>query len=272
VRVRAGLLTVGTARRDLTLRQINAAGKRWVQIRGLGKNGRAESFDGSVQPIHAPLEAMASRRWFVRSALILPLCSRVVAAAHPITAAAMRDAQVAEMGVYYRYSAYGRAAQREGYRGIAYLFVAFASSELIHANNFGRIQARLNAEVAPTPKPEVKVGSTRENLIAAAGIEMRSVDQYYPAMLERITPEGHEDAMNAVRWAWATEERHRDKIRQIQRWSPTFFEQVAKVIDQKTGQYFVCQICGCALNAVPAGACPVCKNLPTHYRHVEPPA
>jgi len=174
------------------------------------------------------------------------------------------------MQVYYRYTAYGRAAQEEGYRGIAYLFVAFASAELIHASNFGRIQARLNIEVAPTPKPEFKVGSTKDNLIAAAGIEMRSVDDYYPAMLERIRPEAHEDAMNAVRWAWATEERHRDKIKQIRRWSPTFFEQVAKVIDGKTGQYFVCQICGCTLDAVPAGACPVCKNLPTHYRHIEP--
>ena len=211
------------------------------------------------------------RYWFVTSAVFALRPGRTLAAGYPITAAAMRAAQDAEMQVYYRYTAYGRAAQQEGYVGIAYLFVAFASAELIHASNFGRIQARLNTEVAPTLKPEFKVGTTKDNLIAAAGIEMRSVDDYYPAMLERIRPEAHEDAMNAVRWAWATEERHRDKIKQIRRWSPTFFEQVAKAIDGKTGQYFVCQICGCTLSAVPAGACPVCKNLPTHYRQIEPP-
>lgn len=193
------------------------------------------------------------------------------ATAYPATIEAMRAAQDAEMGVYYRYTGFGRQAMKEGYRGIAYLFVAFASAEFIHAGNFGRILARLNVEFTPAPRPDVKAGSTRDNLIAAADGEANSVDVYYPGLLEKIRAEGHADAINAVRWAWATEERHRDKIRQIQRWSPSFFEQVAKAIDKKTGQYYVCQICGCTLNAVPAGACPVCRNPPSHYRHVEPP-
>jgi rubrerythrin len=42
--------------------------------------------------------------------------------------------------------------------------------------------------------------------------------------------------------------------------------------DAKTGQYFVCQLCGCTLNRLPVDACPVCKNPPRHYRHIEPPA
>jgi len=200
------------------------------------------------------------------------LPAAALAAAYPITAAAMRDAQVAEMGVYYRYTEFGRKAQVESYRGIAYLFAAFAAAELVHAGNFGRIQARLNVEVAPVPKPEVKAGSTRDNLIVAADGEIRSVDEYYPKLLDRVRPEGHADAMAAINYAWATEQRHRDKFRQVQRWSPSFFEQVATAIDKKTGQYYVCQLCGCTLNQVPDDACPVCKELPRHYRHVEPPA
>lgn len=194
------------------------------------------------------------------------------AAGYPTTIAGLRAAQDNEMGVYYRYTEFGRRAQQEGYRGVAYLFVAFAAAEFIHAGNFGRILARLNVEVLPTPKAEVRVGSTRDNLIAAADAEARSVDEFYPKLLERLKPEGHDDALAAVGYAWATEQRHRDKIRQIQRWSPAFFEQVAKVIDQKTGQFYVCQWCGCTLNLVPADACPVCKNPPSHYRHVSPPA
>ncbi|WP_144289948.1 rubrerythrin family protein [Ideonella sp. A 288] len=208
--------------------------------------------------------------WSLATAGGLPASAR--AAPYPITAAAMRDAQVAEMGVYYRYTEFGRRAQQEGYRGIAYLFVAFAAAELVHAGNFGRIQARLNVEVAPVPRPEVKAGSTRDNLMVAADGEIRSVDEYYPKLLERVRPEGHADAMAAINFAWATEQRHRDKIRQVQRWSPTFFEQVAKAIDKKTGQYHVCQLCGCTLHLVPADACPVCKEPPRHYRHIEPPA
>jgi rubrerythrin len=225
---------------------------------------------------HAP-HRVARRRWLLQStALLLPPIGLgwrgARAAAYPVTAEAMRDAETTEMGVYYRYNAFGRQAQQEGYAGIAYLFVAFAAAEFVHAGNFGRILARLNVEVSPVPKPEFKVGSTKDNLMLAATGEMHSVDEFYPKLLERIRPEGHEDAMTAVRYAWATEQRHRDKIAQIRRWSPAFFEQVAKAIDKKTGQYYVCQICGCTLNALPADACPVCRNPPRHYRHIDPPA
>ena len=223
------------------------------------------------------LTGFTRRRWLAQAAgaALLPAWlggQRAWAAPYPITAEAMREAQRVEMGVYYRYNAFGRQALQEGYKGIAYLFVAFAAAEFVHAGNFGRIQARLNEEVPPLPKPEFKVGTTKDNLIIAASGEIHSVDEFYPKLLERIRPEGHEDAMTAVNYAWATEQRHRDKIGQVRRWSPSFFEQVAKSIDAKTGQYFVCQLCGCTLNKLPADACPVCKNPPKHYRHIEPPA
>ena len=221
--------------------------------------------------------AALQRRHLIRAVAVaaLPCWPRfdgARAATYPATASAMREAQVAEMGVYYRYTEFGRKAAQEGYRGIAYLFAAFAAAEFVHAGNFGRILTGLGEEVAPGAKPQVSAGSTRDNLIAAANGEIQSVDDFYPRMLEKIKPEGHADAMTAVNYAWETEKRHRDKIRQVQRWSPSFFDQVAKSIDEKTGQYYVCQLCGCTLNAVPANACPVCKNLPRHYRLIEPPA
>jgi rubrerythrin len=51
-----------------------------------------------------------------------------------------------------------------------------------------------------------------------------------------------------------------------------FFERVAKTIDEKTGVYFVCLVCGSTLNAIPAERCPVCKYPATHYRKIDPPA
>jgi len=212
------------------------------------------------------------RRWLLASGICLIAPHGLVrAAAYAATIAAMQTAHEAEMQIYYRYTEFGRRAAQDGYRGIAYLFTAFAAAELIHAGNFGRILARLNVEVPPVPKPTVKVGTTRENLIAAAESEMASIDSLYPGLLERIRAEGHADAMATVRYAWATEKQHRDKIAQIQRWSPTFFEQVAKQIDAKTGQYFICQLCGCTLNKLPAEICPVCANAAKHFRLVEPP-
>ncbi len=202
---------------------------------------------------------------------VLPARNGVRAASYTATIAAMHAARETEMQVYYRYTEFARKAKEEGYHGIAYLFTAYAASERIHAANFGNILARLNVELVAIPKPVVRAGSTRENLITAVDGEIDSIEDFYPKLLEQLKPEGYEDAITTVRYAWASEKQHRDQIKQIQRWSGTFFERVAKTIDEKTGQYFVCQICGSTVNAIPADTCPICKNPSTHYRKVEPP-
>ncbi|WP_425258654.1 rubrerythrin family protein [Rubrivivax sp. RP6-9] len=217
-----------------------------------------------------------NRRHALRTLSALPLLAAVPwrsawSNGYPTTVAALRTAREVEMRVHYRYTAFGQKARQEGYLGIAYLFAAFGSAEFIHAGNFGRILARLNVEVAPIQRPEFQVGTTRENLLVAANGEADSVENFYPRLLERIAHEGHDDAMTAVRFAWETEKQHRDKIRQIQRWSPAFFEQVATEIDRRSGQYFVCQVCGNTVNVVPTPRCPVCKTASTHFRHIEPP-
>jgi rubrerythrin len=210
------------------------------------------------------LKALALLAWW-------PAARRASAAPYPATIAAMQSARETETSVYYHYTEFARRAQADGYRGVAYLFAAFAASELVHATNFGKVLAQLNVELAPIAKPAVRVGTTRDNLIRAANGEMSSIEAFYPKLLEQLRPEGHADAMTTVQYAWASEKQHRDKIGQIQRWSGAFFEQVARTIDEKTGRYFICQICGSTVNAVPAGQCPVCKFPSTHYRGIEPP-
>jgi rubrerythrin len=196
----------------------------------------------------------------------------VHAAAYPVTVDAMKAARENETRVYYHYTEFGKRARDEGYVGIAYLFLAFAASEQVHASNFGRVLTRLGEELAPLPKPAVSVASTRENLILAANGEMASIDGFYPGLLAKISGEKHADAIDAVQFAWASEKQHRDKIKQIQRWTPSFFNAVARTIDQKTGRYFICQLCGSTVNKIPQGTCPICKNPPTQYRLIEPPA
>lgn len=189
------------------------------------------------------------------------------------TVAALAQAREKEMATYYRYMDFGRHARTDGYRGIAYLFTAFATSELIHAQNFGRILSQLGVKLLPLAKETANApGPTRDNLLAAVNSELESIDRLYPALLERLKPEAHADAIATVRYAWASEKQHRDIIQKIRRWSPTFFEQVARSIDEKTGTYFVCQICGSTTHAVPRDKCPVCAMPPLHYRRIDPPA
>ena len=219
--------------------------------------------------------AMRHRRLALKAGVLLacwPAARHAHAARYPATTAAMNSAREAETHVYYHYTEFARRAQAEGYHGVAYLFAAFAALELVHGTNFGKILAQLNVELQPMPRPAVAAGTTRENLIRAANGEMSSIEVFYPKLLEQIEPEGHADAITMVRYAWESEKQHRDKIGQIQRWSGAFFEQVARTIDDKTGRYFICQICGSTVNAVPADHCPVCRFPPAHYRAIEPPA
>lgn len=183
----------------------------------------------------------------------------------------MQEAHAAETRVSQQYFAFGRKAVDDGYHGIAYLFTAFAHSERIHAANFAKVLVRLGVEMPPRAPHSAAVGTTRENLIAAARGEAESIEDLYPAMLERIRPEGNEEAMRFVQFAWASERQHHDKIKRIRRYSPTMFELVAKHIDSKTAAYFVCQTCGSTLNAVPARTCPVCQAPADRYRRIDPP-
>jgi rubrerythrin len=218
---------------------------------------------------------LLSRRGALRSLALLaglPAWCNARAAPYPVTIDAMHRARETETRVYYHYTEYGRRAQQDGYRGIAYLFTAFAASEQVHAANFGKILTRLNVELPPLAKPEIHAGTTRENLMRAADSEIASIEAFYPKLLEQLKPEGHEEATTLVRYAWGSEKQHLDKIRQIQRWTGAFFETVARSIDEKTGRYFICQNCGSTTNSVPANLCPVCKFPSSLYRGVEPPA
>ena len=172
-------------------------------------------FVASRLPVAHRRQALKSLAFWV----CLPANRGAWAAPYPATIAAMQSARETESNVYYHYTEFARRAQQEGYRGVAYLFTALAASEQVHATNFGKILTRLNVELAPITKPTVRVGSTRENLILAADGEMHSIEAFYPKLLEQLKPEANEEAITLVRYAWASEQQHRDKIKQIQRWT-----------------------------------------------------
>jgi len=196
--------------------------------------------------------------------------ARAAAGAYPETVAALAHAFQRETDAHRRYLAFARTATQEGYNGIAYMFTAFAMSEGLHARNFKGLVAQLGGEASAAPTA-IKPGTTKQNLIAAVDDELDSIDNLYPRTLERIRPEGYDEAARLVRFAWESEQQHRDLIQKIRRYSPLLFEQVAKAIDQKTGLYFVCQTCGSTLNRVPSPKCPVCGGAPAQYLQVPIP-
>lgn len=190
--------------------------------------------------------------------------------AYPETVAALAYAFQREIDAHRHYVRFAEIAKQEGYKGIAYMFSAFAMSEGVHARNFKDLVTRLGGQANAVPT-EIKPGTTKQNLIAAVDEEIDSIESLYPRALERVQPEGHGEASRLVKFAWESERQHRDLLQKIRRYSPMLFEQVAKAIDQKTGLYFVCQACGSTLNRVPSPNCPVCAGAPTQYLQVPIP-
>ena len=210
---------------------------------------------------------------FATASLVLGLGNRVSWATtpYPKTIKFLQLAHKREITMYRQYVEFGRKAKMEGYRGIAYLCAAFATAELIHAQNFAKILSRLDVEIVPVSKAQMTVSSTRDNLMKAANDEIDDIDSFYPDMIKQVNPEGVQDVITFATFAWESEKQHRDVLMKIQRWAPWFFEKVAKTIDEKTDQYFVCQICGSTMDETPPDKCPICHFSVEHYRKIEYP-
>jgi rubrerythrin len=225
-------------------------------------------------------EAVAARRRFLGQALTgvvaltLPLRRAGLAAgadARPVTRKWLTEAYLREMEVHEGYLAFAGVAKRGGYAGVAYLFTAFSHSEGIHSRNFRDLLRGLGGEAPAVPGPAAPPASAKDCLVTAAKLEMESIDEFYPRMLEAIRPEGYRPAILAVEWARGAEQQHRDIVQRLRRYSAVFFEKVARTIDEKTGVYYVCEFCGSVLNRIPVERCPICNNPSTAYVRIEPP-
>ena len=189
---------------------------------------------------------------------------------HDKTIETLRKAARSEMAAFRRYRAFSRKAHQEGYKGVSYLFAALAASELIHSQYYDRVLTRLGADVIPHGNGGPAVGGTKKNLIAAAKAELRSINVNYPMFLKAVEADSHVEAIKAVKYAWASHKQHIEFINKIRKYTPAFFEVVARRIDNKAGIFYVCEVCGSTTGKVPAGACPICGEPTHHYRKIEP--
>ncbi len=98
-----------------------------------------------------------------------------------------------------RYTAFGIRALQEGHPEIAQLFFEAAGAEAVHAYS---LLSALGA-----------IGSTAENLRAAALGETGEIEQRYPRMIAEAEREGHAQALAAFRLALEREKRHQSTFR-----------------------------------------------------------
>ncbi|OGO44957.1 MAG: rubrerythrin [Chloroflexi bacterium RBG_16_60_22] len=147
-----------------------------------------------------------------------------------------------------RYLFFAEKAEKEGFPGVARLFRAVAAAETVHARN------HFNAMDG--------VGSTRENLMAAAMGEHYEFTSMYPPFIDDAEREGNARALRTFQWANAVEKIHHG-----------YFE--AALADVEEGRppeettFYVCQVCGNTVAGAPPDKCPICGVGRDRFEKVE---
>ena len=160
----------------------------------------------------------------------------------------LQEAFAGESQANRRYLFFADKAEKEGYPQIARLFRAAAEAETVHARN------HFNAMDG--------VGSTKDNLTAAAMGEHYEFTRMYPPFIEQAEAENNKRGQVTFEYANAVEEIHHG-----------YFEEALKALEAgqqlKDEPYFVCPGCG---NTVPGEAperCPICGAPKSMFKRVE---
>ncbi|MCK4703478.1 rubrerythrin family protein, partial [Candidatus Bathyarchaeota archaeon] len=106
-----------------------------------------------------------------------------------------------------RYTYFASVAKKEGYEQIASIFLETAGNEKEHAEVFFKYLEGGEVEIT-AGYPAGKIGSTAENLLAAAEGEKLEWGTLYPAFAETAKEEGFEDVAESFTEIAEVEEEH----------------------------------------------------------------
>jgi len=113
-----------------------------------------------------------------------------------------------------RYTYYAGIARKEGYRQIEELFLETAENELAHAKRFFKFLEGGMVEITAT-FPAGIIGSTIDNLKAAADGENEEWNELYPRAAEVAEKEGFAEVAAAFRFIAKVEEKHEKRYRKL---------------------------------------------------------
>lgn len=109
-----------------------------------------------------------------------------------------------------RYTYFASVARKEGYRQIEALFIETAENEREHAKRFFKFLEGGDLEITAT-YPAGKIGSTVENLKAAAAGEHEEWTDLYPAFAEVAKQEGFPEVAAAFTMIAKVEKEHEQR-------------------------------------------------------------
>ena len=154
-----------------------------------------------------------------------------------------------------RYTFFASVAKKEGYEQIASIFLETAEQEKEHAKRFFKFLEGGDLEITAT-YPAGKIGTTAENLAAAACGENEEWEVLYPQAAEVAEKEGFKVIAKAFREIAKVEAMHENRYR-------TLLKRVQedKVFERDEEIEWQCRNCGYVFTGKKAPeVCPACLH------------
>lgn len=159
-----------------------------------------------------------------------------------------------------RYTYFASVAKDEGYRQIEAIFQETADQEKEHAKRFFKFLEGGDLEITAS-YPAGVIGTTAENLKAAADGEHCEAEELYPEFAKVAEEEGFKEIASAYHNIIKAEKEHeRRYLKLLERVeSGKFFERDKEI-------YWQCRNCGFVVKAKKAPAkCPACDHPQEHF-------
>jgi rubrerythrin len=159
-----------------------------------------------------------------------------------------------------RYTYFASAAKREGYEQISGIFLETAENEKEHAKIFFKFLEGGEVEITAA-YPAGKIGTTADNLLAAAEGEKMEYSALYPEFAKTAKDEGFPEVATAFTEIGDVEEQHEKRYRKL-------LENVKtnSVFKKNKPMKWHCRNCGYVHEGPEAPkTCPACKHPQSYY-------
>lgn len=159
-----------------------------------------------------------------------------------------------------RYEFFAKVAQKEGLEQIAALFLETADNERSHAKQFFKQLEGRQVEITAT-YPAGKIGTTLENLKAAADGENEEWTDLYPEFARIADEEGFNRIALLFRLIAKVEEAHEKRYRKLYQ---NLVE--GKVFEREGKVVWKCRVCGFLHESnKPPMKCPACEHSQAYF-------
>jgi len=159
-----------------------------------------------------------------------------------------------------RYTYFAGAARKEGFVQISDIFEETANQEKEHAKRFFKFLEGGMEEITAT-FPAGVIGTTAENLKAAAGGEHEEWTDLYPAFADKAREEGFEEVASVFDAVCIAEKQHEKRYNDL-----LANIEACRVFKRDTPVTWRCRNCGYLHEGVEAPqVCPACAHPQAHF-------